>query len=67
MEPELLMLIVRSAFMLGTAKVEWAKLEPRVKGIPAEQIPSVLDAIFAESSQKLDKTIETMPEDPPSA
>lgn len=65
MIPEALLLeIVRGAFALGTAKVEFSKIEPRLKGIPAEQIPSVLDGMFAEASQALDKTIDTMPEDP---
>lgn len=63
-DPELAVLLIRGAFALGTAKVEWSKIEPRVKGLPAEQIPAVLDQLFAEAGQAFDKTIEAMPEDP---
>jgi hypothetical protein len=63
-DPNLLSLIIRGAFALGTAKIEYSKLEARTKGVPAEQIPSILDAMFAEASQALDKTIDNMPEDP---
>lgn len=65
MIPEALLIeIVRGAFALGTAKVEWGKIEPRLKGKTAEEIPSVLDEMHAEASQAFDKTIDTMPEDP---
>lgn len=63
-DPQLAMLLIRGAFALGTAKVEWSKLEARTKGVPAEQIPSILDAMYAEASQAFDKTIDKMPDDP---
>lgn len=63
-DPELAVLLIRGAFALGTAGVEWSKIEPRVKGVPAEQIPAVLDELHAEASQAFDKTIDKMPEDP---
>lgn len=64
MSEELLLLIIRGGFMLASAGVEWNKVQERVKGVPAEQIPSILDAMYAEAIQALDKTIDTMPEDP---
>lgn len=63
-DAELAVLLIRGAFALGTAKVEWSKIEPRVKGKPAAEIPAILDELFAESSAKFDKTIDNMPEDP---
>lgn len=64
MAEELVMLLIRGAFALGTAKVEWDKIEPRVKGKKPEEIPAILDELFAEGSAKFDKTIDNMPEDP---
>lgn len=63
-DPELAVLLIRGAFALGTAKVEWSKIEPRVKDKKPEEIPAILDELFAEASQALDTTIDKMPEDP---
>lgn len=61
---ELLYDIIRGAFMLGTAKLELSKVTERVKGVPAEQIPGVLDEMYAESVKARDEAIAKMPEDP---
>lgn len=63
MTEELLLMIIRGTFMLATAKVELSKIQERVKGVPPEQIPSILDAMYAEAMQALDKTIDAMPPD----
>jgi len=63
MAEELIILLLRGAFMLGTAKIEWNKVEERVKGVPPEQIPSILDAMYAESVQARDKAIDSLPDD----
>lgn len=63
---ELLIEIIRGGFMLATAGVEWHKIEPRVKGKPAEEIPGILDAMHAEADKALGETIDAMPEDPKS-
>lgn len=61
---ELLNVIIQGAFALGTAKVEWSKVEEKTRGVPAEKIPAVLDALFAEASQNLDGAIAKAPDAP---
>lgn len=63
MTEELIILLLRGAFMLGTAKIEWSKVQERVKGVPPEKIPSILDAMYAESVQARDKAVDSLPED----
>lgn len=56
---ELLVLeIVRGVAMLVRMGMETSKIEERVTGVPAEKIPSVLDALYAEASQNLDRSID---------
>lgn len=63
---DILFMAIRGAFALGTAGIEWHKIEPRVKGKPAEEIPGILDTLYAESVQARDKIRDAMPEDPKS-
>ena len=55
--------IINGIFQLAEVGVQRADVLRRVDGVPADKIPEVLDAMFAESKVKRDAAIAAMPAD----
>lgn len=55
--------IVMGLAQLFEAGVERSTILTRVAGVPAEELPGVLDKMWQESKARRDATIQGMPED----